>query len=347
VYSRPLAKSPTRSSPGRHQPAEKLAPLVRPSQKQTQERAHSAQRVCLLARGTVMSFEIPDHFHKEFTSNVELLLQEKMPVMLQGVDMDTYTGEAAQVVKQFGEVEFQENNTRHGDTNFSNIDHKQRWIFPADFDLALPVDKEDEIRMLNSPVSPYVEAMRAAYARKVNSIIATAAIGTAKTGKNGGTNTAYDTSMTVASDFEVAATHTNLTVEKLIEAQRLLGVNENDDDEPAYIAVTQTQIAGLLNQEKITSADYANVKALIAGEINEFMGFTFIKLNSLANTSDPYRKVIFWKRSGLRFGLWNGLETSIDKRPDKKNLTQVLMKFTGAATRTQEKKVGIILCNEA
>jgi hypothetical protein len=294
-----------------------------------------------------MSFEIPDHFHKQFTSNVELLLQEKMPVMLQGVDMEVYSGEAAQVVKQFGEVEFQENTTRHGDTNFSDIAHKQRWIFPSDYDLALPVDKEDEIRMLNSPTSSYVEAMRAAYARKVNSIIATAALASAKTGKNGGTTTAYDTSMTVASDFEVAATHTNLTVEKLIEAQRLLSVNENDDDEPAYIAVTASQIASLLNKEKVTSADYANVKALIAGEIDTFMGFKFIKLNSLANTADPYRKVIYWKRSGLRFGLWNGLETHIGPRPDKKYLTQVFMKFTGAATRTQEKKVGIIECNEA
>lgn len=290
-------------------------------------------------------FEIPDHYHREFTSNVELLLQEKMPVMLRGVDMESYSGESAQVVKQFGEVEFQENNTRHGDTNFSDIQHKQRWIFPTDYDLALPVDKKDEIRMLNSPVSPYVEAMRAAYARKVNTIIRDAATGTARTGKNGATSTSYDSGMTVAVNFAGGGSNTNLTVAKLIEAQRLLGINENDDDEPAYMAVTHNQIASLLNEDKMTSSDYAAVKALVHGEIDSFMGFTFLKYNNL-NKSGNNRDVLFWKRSGLRYGLWNGLETHIGERADKKYLTQVFMQFTGAATRTQEKKVGKILCDE-
>ena len=51
-----------------------------------------------------MAFEIPDHFYKQFTTNVELLLQEKMPVLLPAVMSESFSGEADQVIKQFGEV---------------------------------------------------------------------------------------------------------------------------------------------------------------------------------------------------------------------------------------------------
>src|SRR6476661_82626 len=102
-----------------------------------------------------MAYEIPDHYHKSFTTNVELLLQQKMPRFMQAVTMGSYSGESAQVVKQFGLVDFQDRDVRNEDTQFSVIEHKQRWVFPNDYDLALPVDKIDEIRMLNSPQSPY------------------------------------------------------------------------------------------------------------------------------------------------------------------------------------------------
>ena len=101
------------------------------------------------------AFEIPDHYYKQFTTNVELLLQQKTPKFMGTVSMGSYSGEAAQVVKQFGEVEFESRLTRNEDTTFSDIEHKQRWVYPSDYDLALPVDKIDEIRMLNSPLSPY------------------------------------------------------------------------------------------------------------------------------------------------------------------------------------------------
>jgi hypothetical protein len=77
-----------------------------------------------------MAFEIPDHYYRLFTSNVELLLQQKKPHFMGAVSQMSYSGEAAQVVKQFGTVEFQEKTARLEDTEFSDLEHKQRWIFP-------------------------------------------------------------------------------------------------------------------------------------------------------------------------------------------------------------------------
>ena len=288
-----------------------------------------------------MAFEIPSHFHSSFTTNVELLLQENMPVMLQGANMASYSGESAQVVKQFGEVEFSEKTGRNSDTVFDEIEHKQRWVFPKDYTLALPVDKEDELRMLDSPLSPYASAMRAAWARKVNAVIRDALLGTAKTGDNGGTSTAFDTT-----NQQIASDSLGLTITKLRTAKEKFGLAEVDENDPLFLAVTAKQITNLLATTEVTSSDYNTVKALVQGEVDTFMGFKFIRYNNLGVDGAAARRCIAWAKSGCVLGQWNGLQTRIDERADKNYLTQVHMSGTVAATRTQEPKVVEILCAE-
>jgi len=288
-----------------------------------------------------MAFEIPAHFHEEFTTNVELLLQETMPVMLEGAMPKMYSGKSAQVVKQFGEVEFAEKTGRHSDTVWSDIQHKQRWIFPKDYTLALPVDEEDELRMLNSPQSSYAMAMRAAWARKINAVARDALLGTAKTGENGGTSTAFDTA-----NQQIASGSVGLTITKLRSAREILRAAHVDPNDPLYIAVTAKQVTDLLETTEVTDADYNTVKTLVHGDIDTFLGFKFIHLEELGVDSSSDRRCIAWAKSGLAFGQWNGLTTRIDERADKDYTTQVHMKGTIGATRTQEEKVVEILCSE-
>lgn len=288
-----------------------------------------------------MAFEIPDHFHRQFTTNVELLLQQKMPVMLEGVESRSYSGEAAQVVKQFGEVEFSQKLARHGDTTFDDIEHKQRWLFPTDYTLALPIDKEDELRMLNSPQSPYAQAMRAAWARKINDTIRDAALGNNQTGKNGATVTAFDTA-----NQQIAAGAAGLTISKLREAQEILLLNDVDPGAKRYLAYTPKQLTDLLESTEVTSSDYNTVKALVQGDIDTFLGFKFILNTRLGVDGASARRCIAWCEGGLVLGNWNSLTTRIDERPDKEYLTQIFMAGTIAATRTQEEKVVEILCAE-
>lgn len=295
-----------------------------------------------------MAFEIPDHYSTSFTTNVELLLQQEDSRFSDCVGQGTYTGEAAQVVRQFGEVEFQEKTSRLADTNFSEIEHRQRWAHPTGYDLALPVEREDEIQMLDSPVSPYTQTMAAAWNRKKDAVIMTAALGTAKTGKAGGTNTAFDTTnFSVASDFVLTggAVASGLTIPKLTEAKRMMDAAEAPG-KGRYFGAGSTQFQDLLNTTQITSADYNTVKALVNGEINTFMGFEFKRYEGFAVASSV-RSCVAWHKTGLHLGMWNGLETKIGERPDKKYLTQVFMKGTIGATRTNEEKVVRVLCSEA
>jgi len=209
------------------------------------------------------TFEIPDHFSKHFTTNVELLLQETKPVMLEGVMTSSYRGEAAQVIKQFGEVEFTEKTGRHSDTVFSDIEHKQRWVFPTDYTLTLPVDKEDDLRALNSPTSSYAEAMRAAWARKVNATIRDALLGNSQTGTNGSTVTPFDTV-----NQQIAPNATGLTLDKLRAARKIFTENFVEPSDKLFLTLNAKGTEDLLAVSEIGSIDYNAVKALVRGEVN-------------------------------------------------------------------------------
>jgi len=295
-----------------------------------------------------MAFEIPEHFSQSFTENVELLLQQKESRLGRSVTMAPYEGESAQVVKQFGEVEFEEAVERHGDTNFSDIDHKQRWVFPTDYDLALPVSKQDEIRQLGSPTSPYVAAMQAAWNRKIDAVVAASYFGTARTGKNGATSTAFDTN-NVVSVSAGAAGATGLNLEKLTQVIELARGNEIDEEEELFIAIGKKQLSDLLRTTEVTHKDYSTVQALVDGKMTgkNFMGLTWLPVyNKLPVDGSGYRRIPVYTRDAIHVGMWNSLQTMIGPRPDKKYITQVYMEGTLGGTRTQEGKVYEIKCSE-
>jgi len=73
----------------------------------------------------------------------------------------------------------------------------------------------------------------------------------------------------------VAADAKNLTTAKVIEAQvalRRQGVPNSE----LFAVVNAGGLDGLLNQNEVTSSDYANVKALVNGDVDTFGGFKFI-----------------------------------------------------------------------
>jgi hypothetical protein len=48
----------------------------------------------------------------------------------------------------------------------------------------------------------------------------------------------------------------------------------------------------------------------------------------------------------MHLGTWNDMTVSIDKRPDKRNSTQVYVSSTVGATRTEEKRVVQLVCSQ-
>lgn len=83
---------------------------------------------------------------------------------------------------------------------------------------------------------------------------------------------AASTSETVSND--IGGTDTDLNVDKLRRASRLLGDNGVPNTDLHYIGSYMGREA-LLGETETSSSDYNTVKALVNGEINSFVGFQF------------------------------------------------------------------------
>ena len=154
------------------------------------------------------------------------------------------------------------------------------------------IDDADKIRMLIDPTSTYAQAAASAIGRSMDDAIITAATGTAKTGSSGST----DTSM-LAGNI-IAHGSADLTIAKLINA-KILDEGSVDPSIPRYIAVAPAQVEALLGTTQITSSDFNTVKALVAGEVDTFMGFKFIMSTRLAVASS-IRTCFAWAEDGIK-----------------------------------------------
>lgn len=306
------------------------------------------------------NYSISDHHIAQFTTNVELLLQQKNSRLMGAVNRGSYQGEKAQVVQQYGEVEMSTINPGTaagqwmGDTVWDDIEHFQRWVFPTDYKVTLPVAQQDMLRTITDPKSPYAEACRAAYERKVDEIIIAAATNDARTGRYDDlVTTALPADQIIGHDYDPAgsASASGLTIDKLIKAKEILLAAQNDPREERFFACSEKQLSDLLRTLQVTSADYNSVKALVQGDVDTFMGFKFIPTEMLtatdATVDDPkIRHCFAWVKSGLHLGNWDSLNVHIDQRPDKNYVWQVYMRATLGATRTQEKKLVTVNCAE-
>jgi hypothetical protein len=248
--------------------------------------------------------------------------------------------------EQIGVTSALKRTSRHSDTPQMDTPHARRRVTVVDYVWADLVDKEDEVRMLIDPASQYAQAFAWAFGRAMDDEIIAAADGVAYTGEDGTTQTAYDTNMNVAVNFG-ASGDVGLTVNKLIEAKRILDSKEVDPAEPRFIAANAAQIGSLLKTTQVTSSDYNTVKALVQGEINTFMGFNFIRTERIGKDSSNDDKVLYWAKSGLLLAIGREPKSRISERDDKNYATQVFYSMTIGATRMQENKVGVIACDPA
>jgi hypothetical protein len=288
-----------------------------------------------------MSNEILDWSVIDYKSTVEALLQQRGSKFRGTVMEDSYHGKSGAAVNQIGAVNAVARTTRHADTPLIETPHDKRWVYPTDYEWADLIDDADKLKVIADPTSPYAINGAMALGRSMDDLIIAAATGTAKTGEDG-------TTSTVLGSGQVAATTAGgLTIAKLREAMQLLIAAEVDvDNEELYCAIGAQQHDDLLGQTQAISLDFTNKPVLVDGRIRSFMGFNFVDSQRLA-LSGTDRTAICWAKSGLHLGIWNDINARITERDDKSYSTQVYVKASFGATRTEEKKVVAITCSEA
>ena len=286
-----------------------------------------------------MSAQITTAFSQQFSTNVQLLSQQRGSILRGGVSEESVTGEKA-FFDQVGAAAAVKRTSRHGDTPVVETPHSRRMVTMDSYEWADLIDDVDKVKMLIDPTSTYAQAAAAAMGRAMDDAIITAATGTAKTGKSGGTST----SMLGAN--QIANGSADLTVAKLIQAKKILDNGSVDPSIPRHIAVGPDQIEALLNTTSVTSSDFNTVKALVQGEINTFMGFQF-HMSTRLSKSGNIRTCFAWAEDGIKLAVGKDVMSRIDERSDKSYSTQVYYCATFGATRMEEAKVVQIDCDES
>jgi hypothetical protein len=88
----------------------------------------------------------------------------------------------------------------------------------------------------------------------------------------------YNTTATDGQGFDIAASDTGFTTDKLQSLRAYYDDLECDDT--VTIVVSGTGMQRLLDNTETTSSDFNTVKALVNGEMNTFMGFKFVTVGA-------------------------------------------------------------------
>ena len=288
-----------------------------------------------------MSSQVTTAFVQQYSSNVQLLSQQKGSLFRNAVRVESQVGKNA-FYDQVGSATAQKRLSRHADTPQLDTPHARRRVSLVDYEYADLIDDQDKVRTLIDPTSPYSQATAFAMGRAIDDEIISAAFGTAYTGETGSTSTTFPSGQVVA----VGSPAEGLTIAKLVSAKQLLDEANVDTTLPRYVAVAPEQLSDLLNITTVTSSDYNTVKALVQGEIDTFLGFKFIVSTRLSSESGVNRRVIAWAEDGLLLSIGKDITAKIDERADKGYATQVYYAMSIGATRMEEEKVVEIKCRE-
>jgi len=156
------------------------------------------------------------------------------------------------------------------------------------------------------------------------------------------------TSLTVAND--IGGTDTNLNVAKLREAKKLLDKG-NVPPQDRHVVLHANNLAALLGETEVTSTDFNTVKALVSGEINTYLGFTFHVLGDrteggLTVDGSDDRTVLAFHKDALGYAEGMGPKTEINYVPEKTSFLVNAM-FSAGAVAIDAEGIVNLTCRES
>jgi len=153
------------------------------------------------------------------------------------------------------------------------------------------------------------------------------------------------TTLTVATTIGGAGT--NMNIEKLIETKKLLDAN-NVPSEGRCMIIHANNLAGMLGETEITSADFATVKALVSGEVDTFMGFKFVTLGDRDEGGLPLpstRTCFAFHKDAMGMGIGMNQKSEINYVPEKTSFLVSSM-FSAGAVAIDDEGIVKISCTE-
>ena len=284
----------------------------------------------------------------QFSTNMELLLQQKGSKLRGKVAEGFHVGKMASPINQVGPVAMKAPVGRYATKVPVFASLTRPWVFPIPGEIDQYIDTFDELQTLVDPKNSYTEAAANATGRYWDDGLIANATGTAQRGQDASALTGE----TFTSGFQISASFgggsaCGLSVAKLIEAKRLLRHYHNDleMDAPCLVIGSQ-QESDLLNLVQVVSTEFNDRPVLVDGRIQRFLGYDIVLSERLPQTTvNVTRGVLAFVKSGLYLGIWKDTDNKIFQRPDLSgNPWDISTTAMYGAVRTQLGKVFQVLC---
>lgn len=289
-----------------------------------------------------MAFNIPTAFVDQFSANVLHLSSQRMTRLRSTVDVESVTGDAAAFdILGTGQDTPNVVTVRHGDTPIGDQDHTRRWLYPVTYEVPADfIDRPDRVNMLLDPSSIYTRNHAATMGRGMDDNIIAALGAAAVTGHTGTGSSAFPAAQ------QIAAGATGLTLAKLLAAKEMLDASEVDPDATRWMIHSAKQMTDLLNDDKVTSADYNTVRALVNGTVDTFLGFRFKRTERLTKVSTT-RTCWAYIQGAVKMGMQIEPNSRASERPDKRYAWQLYTMGRWGCVRLEDARVVQIDVTEA
>lgn len=289
-------------------------------------------------------------FTKQYGPSLYILTQQKFSKFAPKVRSEPVTGATVAFFDRLGEADGEEITARYPKTPINEIPNTRRRVGLTGVHTNTPLDALDKLQIMIEPQSSYQQAQAMYLARKQDDRIVAAMTGSAQAGVDGDTAVTFaQDSISINGDGTITslgtaadpATEVDITLAKILTMLQIFNDLDVDEDIVKYWAVRPKTISDMLGLEQIGSSDYNTIKAIQAGKMNQYCGFTWFWSNRITkNTTDEtcYRSLA-WAQDGVIFATWADVMSRVSERADLSYTIQVYSKMVNGAVRMDGAKV--------
>ncbi len=271
-----------------------------------------------------------------YSASLGLAAQQKVTKLSRTASFEPLIGKK-RYFDNYGDLEMDEYTGRGSDSILDEMPRFRRLITRRKFRKQILLDKDDNSQLADffEPGAQFFNVLMAAAARKIDLVIVEALDAAAPGGEEGGTTTALPAGQKLNDTGGVLLTTTTCT-----EAKELLDQADVDPDN-RFAVKDPSQLQQLLigTTLPVSNFDYNTVRALVRGEIDTWLGFTFITTNRIAQNGTAQRYAFFYHMNAMVYGVESAADIRVSPRPDKNDGTQVSVYLNCAATRRYENQM--------
>jgi len=273
-------------------------------------------------------------YAQAYGQNIMQLAQQKYSKLINTVYIRPNVRGKTFFQDQIGQWAMSLKTGRNSSTPNNDPNLQRRMGTMLDFNDARLLDRTDELKVISDPRSAYTIAAAQSLGRQIDDvIIQNGLLGNALSGETG--------SVSVTNSNLINASSASMTLARIIAVKQQLDIADVEMED-RYFVIRPDALDNLLNTTAATSSDYNSVKALIRGEINTWMGFTWIMSTRISAASQSTLIGIAYQRYGVCFAMATEPFVQTDYRPDLSYSWQVYYELNIGAVRLEEARVVIL-----